>query len=182
MDNIINKKQSINISRSRFCRIFPVLLLSFSLIFTAAGMKLFNGSGYMEDLLFYKRYEGMPSISSFDGFIGHMTAVLTCAAPALVQIFGIYLSSFSPFLVPLSILTVSARGFITGAAVSIAGGSHDFIQIGLYAVVTMSFCVMSAFFLRTKKITPGNVLQKTFSFLSVSGLCVLGESIISFIL
>lgn len=182
MDDIMDNSQITIVKSSAIHAIFPAVLFSLIMIFTALGMKLFHNDGYFGSLSFYNRYEGISLSGTPEGLLLQLTEVLICALPVLVLIFSLYLLSFSPFLVPASIITLSLRAFILGAGISAVEDWHRFIQAGVYAVITLAICIMVIFFYRKRNNLAKNIFEKTVLLFSVSGFCVLCEGILSFVL
>ena len=172
MDNTLTEKNK----DIRAYRFFPALLLSLIPVFAAVGMKFHPRS--LGSLSFYGRYDGIGIMDSLQ----YIRAVLICSAPTLVQILLLYLFSFSRLLIPFSIFIVSIRGFILGTAAVMASAQDDFLQTGIYCMITLAIWLMGASFCMARLRKSEKASAKTLSFLTISGVCITGEFILSFIL
>lgn len=153
-------------------RMFFIILLSVMTAFAALGLKIGGGDA----VSFYGRYdEALPS-----DVIPVIREVLLHVLPELILIISMLLSSFSPFLVPLSLAAVSVRGFLCGAAAGIMGVSAE---AAVYASGTVAVCIFAAllryFCRKTNDMT--NVFRRIYLTFCTAGFCVLIEALLLFI-
>ncbi len=146
-------------------------------IFITVGIKYYSGSEIIQGLSFYGRYEGIGNAVT-----EHMSAAVLCSALCLIQLAVIYLMSFSPLLMPTSLVIIGCRGFISGIAYSASGATRGISQLVLYIVLTAVMCLFASYLVSIESVRARECsVYKTAALFIAAGICVTGEFIVSFI-
>lgn len=179
MDNIIETntgtRQNGFSYRHVICFVCLILILGITAV---VASELTKDITQITKLSYYKRYTNGGDVINVYTATKHFFDAVTHSLPTLIQLSVLFVLSFSPFLIPVSVIVTILRGFMIGCAMNCVRGTFDMAQLCVYALCAVFVCFMGAMFLKKDLRVSG----KIFLFFLISGLCVTAEFILSFVL
>ncbi len=175
MDNSLETKSTFPLYRHK---VFFICLIFLAGVAAIIAVNLTKGYTEITELSCYNRYLNKSDSFTKAEMLRHFFDAVLNALPVLIQLFLLFVLSFSPFLIPAGVALSSLRGFIMGCALHCVRDISGVAQFGVYALCTFVICVMGSVYLK-KDITAS---QKVFLLFILSGICVTAEFILSFIL
>lgn len=174
MDGLITQSYYEN-KRSSSVGAYFAILAALSAILVAIGIKYSSRAEIIDGLSYYGRYEGLGG-----EFIHHAVAAAKSSAVCLVQLFTLFLFSFSPLLIPAAITVAGSRAFVAGIAYSAVNNTSSAVQLILYAVITAIICFASAEFMHQRK-NSGSIGARVITLMAYAGASVIGEFVLSYL-